>query len=313
MALTVSQIQAVSYNDVLNAMRGKPENQWGESSFMRELERQGAIKHIPGGPQIEATLDYRINPGADFLATDMTALATGKTEVLTAAVYDPAQLSVPIVWSKADEAKNPTQNQKVALAKSLMENGINSHDETIESALFSTSTDGFLGLQTIVPDSGQGTVGGIDAAVETWWRNYTANYLANFSDIEAQMTEAFNEAAKGSGSSLAPTLLVSDAETHAGFEGTQQSLQRYIDTQDAKVGFKTLAFKTARFVFSQYSTTRVYFLNPKSFNLDVFKGYFRKKGDTIEFQNQEAYISRIGSMLQAKTNNKSRLAVLTRV
>ena len=310
MALSISQIVAVSYNDVLNAMR-KPENQWSESAFMRELERQGAVKRVAGGPQLEATLDYRINPGTDFLATDMTPTSTSKTEVLTAALYDPAMLSVPLVWSKGDEAKNPTQNQKVALAKSLQENAINSHDETIESALFSTTTDGFLGLQTLVPDSGQGTVGGIDASVEIWWRNHSATYASNFSNIVAQMTTAFNTAAKGSGSSMAPTLIVSNAAAHAGFEGTQQGLQRYIDTQEAKAGFKILAFKTARFVFSQYATSRIYFLNPKSFTLDVFKDAFRKKGDTIELPNAEAYVVKIFSALQAKTNNKSRLAVLT--
>ena len=312
MALTVSQIQAVSYNDVLAAMR-TAENQWADSALMRELERQGAVKRIAGGPQIEVPLDYRVNPGADFLATDMTPTGTSKTDVLTAAVYDVAPLVVPIVWSKTDEAKNPSENQKIAFAKALMENGINSHDETIESALFSTSTDGFLGLQTIVPDNGQGIVGGIDAGTETWWRNYSATYALAFTNIEAQMTGAWNTAAKGSGSDKTPSLIVSNAATQAGFEGTQQSLQRYIDTKEANAGFKVLAFKNARFVFSQYANTRIYFLNPKSFQLQVFKGAFRKKGDTQELTNAAAYKVELFSVLQTTTNNKSRLAVLTGV
>lgn len=309
MALSVSQIIAASYNDVVNEMR-KPENQWAESAFMREMERQGSIKKINGGPQIEATLDYRRNEGAEFQTTDLQTVSTSKTDVLTAAVYDPAQLSVPITWSKADEAKNPTTNQKVALVKSLLENAINSHDDLIEEAIFASATDGFTGLQGLVPDTGQGTVGGIDASVEAWWRNYFATYLANFTDIEAQMTIAYNTAAKGTGSSLAPKFLVSDAETQAGYEGQLQSLQRFVDSKEADAGFKVLAFKTARYVFSQYANDRIYFLNPKSFQVVVFKSAFRLLGDTIELPNANGYIRKIFTLLQSRTNNKSRLATI---
>jgi hypothetical protein len=42
MALTIGQIQAVSYNEVLSNSR-KAENQWGEAAWLRELERQGAV------------------------------------------------------------------------------------------------------------------------------------------------------------------------------------------------------------------------------------------------------------------------------
>jgi hypothetical protein len=312
MALSVSQIIAVSYNDVVNEMR-KPENQWAESAFLRELERLGALKKIPGGPQVEATLDYKRNAASEFQSTDLDTLDTSKTDVLTAAVYDPAQLAVPITWSKADEAKNPTENQKVVLVKSLLENGINSHDDMIEEAVFGTTTNGFLGLQTIVPDSGQGTVGGIDAATEAWWRNYSGTYLSTGADIEAQMTTAYNNAAKGSGSSLAPKGIVSDAETQALYEGQLQSLQRFVDAKEADAGYKVLAFKTARFVFSQYSTNRIYLYNPKSLQIVVFKSAFRLLGDTIELPNANGFIRKIFTLLQTRTNNKSRLAVLTQV
>lgn len=309
MALNVSQIIAASYNDLVNEMR-KPENQWAENAFLREMEKQGMINTIDGGPQIEATLDYRRNPGAGFLASDLEPVSTSKTEVLTAALYDPAELSVPIVWSKADEAKNPSRNQKVALVKSLVENATNSHDDLIEQAIWSTLTNGFIGLQNLVPDDGLGSPGGIDSSVETWWRNYAANATLSSTTIEADMTLAYDTCAKGSGSSLAPSLVATNAQLHATFEGTQQALQRYVDTQEAKAGFKILAFKTARVIYSQYATTRMYFLNPKSFSIDMFKQAKRTLGDTIELPNANGYIRKIFTMLQSKTNNKSRLGVL---
>jgi hypothetical protein len=307
MALSISQIVAVSYPAVLAEMR-KAANQWAESAFMRELERQGAIERKSLGPTIEAPLDYRRNPNAAFLSFDLQPTSLGKTEVVTAASYDVAELSVPIVWSKKDEVQNPTENQKIALVKQLLENGINSHDDLIEQALFATSTNGFLGLDTHIVDAGTGSDGGIDSSVETWWKNQQATYVDD-TDIEAAMTTVWNACAKGSGSKLMPTLLVSDGATQALFEGTQQANQRYVDSEELKAGFKILAFKTSRYVFSQYGDTDVNFLNPKNFQIVASKEYFRDRGDTQEIPNANGFVTKIYSALQSVTNNRSRLGV----
>lgn len=305
MALTIGQIAAVSYPAVLAEMR-RAANQWSESAFMRELERQGAIERKSLGATIEAPLDYRRNPGTAILATDLQTTSLAKTEVITAASYDIAEVSVPIVWSKKDEVQNPSENQKIALVKSLLENGITSHDDIIEQSLFLTSTNGFLGLLTHAPTNGQGIDGGIDSGTETFWRNQNSTYVDD-TDIESAFTSVWNACAKGSGSKLMPTLMVSDGATQALFEGTQQAQQRYVDSDELKAGFKILAFKTSRYVFSQYGTTTVYFLNAKNFNLVASKEYFRDKGDTQEIPNANGYVTKVYSALQSVTNNKSRL------
>ena len=292
---------------MLNFKR-KAANQWVESAFLRELERQNAVERASLGPTIEKTLDYQRNPGAAFLATDLQPTSMAKTEVLTAASYDVAEISVPIVWSKKDEVQNPTENQKIALVKALLSNAIDSHDDLIEQYIFATSTNGFLGLDTHITDAGTGSDGGIDSSVNLWWRNQQATYVDD-TDIEAAFTTVWNACAKGSGSNLLPTLMVSDGATQALFEGTQQANQRYIDTQELKAGFKILGFKTARYVFSQYADTDVNFLNPKNFQLVVSKEYFRDRGETQEIPNANGFVSKIYSALQTCTNNRSRLGV----
>lgn len=310
MALSIEQIAAVSYPAVLAEMR-KAANQWAESAALREMERQGVIQRISLGATIEAPLDYRVNPDTAVLANDQDEASLVKTEVVTAASYAVAQISVPVVWTKGDDAKNPTEAQKVALVKQLLENGINSHDDMIERCIFTTSTSGgdeLNGLDNLAPTTGQGTVGGIDSGLETWWRNQSDTYVDS-SDIEATFTSVYNAAAKGSGAQLAPKFMISGATPHALYESGLQSLQRFIDTEDANAGFKTLAFKSARYVFSQYGGSNVYFLNPKNYNIVVSKQYFRDKGNTIEIPSQNAFVFKIYSALQALTNNKSRLAV----
>lgn len=309
---SISQILAVSYPAVQDE-RKKSANQWADSAFLLEMERQKMIKRIGFGTTIDHTLDYQRNPGAEFMATDQTTVSLAKVEVLTAAQFDTnGQLSVPITWFKADEARNPSENQKIALVKSLLENGFMSHDDLIEEAIFATSTDGFLGLQTIVPDNGQGTVGGIDAGADVWWRNYAATYLANGTDIEAQLTAAFNDVSRGSGGQQ-PKVLVSGSEAQALYEAGLQTQVRYIDGRDGDAGFKTLAFKTARWVFSQYGGTRIYGLHPKSFRLNVSKDAYQLKGETIEIPNAHGYVCKIYSMLQTTTPEKNRNFTLDEV
>lgn len=311
MALSIEQIAAISYPAVLADMR-KGANQWAESAALRELERQGAVNRVSLGATIEAPLDYRANPDVAILASDQDATALLKTEIVTAASYVVAQLSVPVVWTKGDDAKNPSESQKVTLTKQLLENGIDSHDDLVEQTIFTTSTAGgdeLNGLDNLVPTSGQGTVGGIDASLETWWRNYADTYV-DATDIEATMTTAFNRAAKGSGSQLQPKFLISGPDAHAMYESSLQSLQRFTGSAEADGGFKVLAFKSARYVFSQYGGMKIYFLNPKNFSLVVSKQYFRDKGTAIEIPNQNAFVFKIYSALQFIVNNKSRLAVI---
>lgn len=311
MALSIEQIAAVSYPAVLAEMR-KPANQWAENAALRLLEKKGAIERINFGENIEVPLDYRANPDGGVLASDQDQFALLKTEVITSAVYEIAQMSWPVTWTKGDEVKNPTENQKISLVRSLLENGINSHDDLLEQLIFTTSSSGgteFNGLDTLVPTSGQGQPGGIDASTETFWRNYSDTY-ADASDIEATFTTAFNEALKGSGSTLGPTFMLSGSEPHVLYESGLQTLQRFTDTSEADGGFKTLKFKNLDYSFSQYGGTKVYFLNPKSYKLVVSKQYFRDKQQTEPVPGQNASYFLIYSALQAVTNNKSRLAVV---
>lgn len=312
MALSISQMTTVSYPEVLNEMR-KAENQWVENAFLRECERMGVFESINGAPLNEVALDYKRNDGAEFQTTDLAQVSTVKTDVLTAGQFVNAQLQVPIVWSKKDEMENSAPNQKVALVKQLLENAINSHDDVIEQAIFVTDTNGFLGLPTIATAAGTGSLHGIDSTLETWWRNGAGTYLTAGTDLLAKMTTLFNALSKGSGSSLAPKMIVSDAGSQALYEATQTSLIRYNDTREADAGFKILAFKTARYSFSQYGTTSIYMLNPKSFRITKVKGAFRLLGDTVEFVDQAGYIRKIYTLAQTKVNNRSRIGVLARV
>ena len=313
MALTVEQITAVSYPAVLAEMR-KAENQWAENAALRLLEKEGFIQHVSLGENIECPLDYRANPDTAVLAADQDVASLIKTEVVTSAVYDIAQINVPVTWTRGDEAKNPTESQKISLSRQLLENGITSHDDQIETNIFVGSSVGgnveTNGLDDLVPTSGQGTVGGISAVTETMWRNQ-ADTFTDGSDIESAMTEIYNLCAKGSGSPRAPKILLSGSATHALFESQLQTNQYYMNTTEADAGFKVLSFKGAKYIFSHKGGTSIYFVNPKNYQLIVSRQFFRDKGNTYDVPGQNANYFMIYSALQFVTNGKSRLGVLS--
>lgn len=305
---SITQIVASSYNAVLAKTR-KPENQWAESAFMREMERLGAIQHEDFGPQIEVPLDWRRNPGAGFNATELEELSGAKTEVITAAQYAIAELSVPIVITRKDEVQNPSENQKIKLAASLSKNAIDSHDDLMEEALFAAATtQGFNSLPVLIPTGGQGSPGGIDAATLAFWRNAIQQYT-NATDIVANLTTLWNEVIRGSGSTQTPKFLVSGSTPHAQYESTQQGLIRYMDQKEADAGFKILAFKTARYSFSQYGGTSIYMGSPTTLMLKVSKGNFRDLGESTPLQLQNGKFQIVYSAVQLVTSNKSRLGV----
>lgn len=310
MALTVEQISAVSYPKVL-AEKRKPANQWAENAALRVLEKNGFIQRVSLGENIECPLDYRVNPDTAVLASDQDSAALLKTEVITSAVYDIAQINVPVTWTKGDEARNPSEQQKINLVSGLIENALTSHDDLIEQRIFTSSAVGGVevnGLADLVPTSGQGVVGGVSAVTETFWRNQ-ADTFVDGSDIEAAMTEIYNNCAKGTGGA-APNILISGSASHSLFEAQLQSLQRFVDSNEADAGYKMLAFKGAKYIFSHKGGTKIYFLNPKNYQMVASQQYFRDKGNTYDVPGQNAFYFLIYSALQFVVNNKSRLGVL---
>lgn len=314
MTPTITQILAGSYASVQND-RNLPANQWAESAFLNELERQGMIERVDFGPTIERTLDWRRNTTMGVLASDLatTSLATA-TDVITAASYSPAQVAGWVIWPKATEMNNPTQNQKVDIVKGLIANVFAAHDDVLEATLFVTSSAGgteLQGLDNIVTTDGLGTVGGINASTDAFWRNKVDGYTSGL-DLEAGLESLWNRCERGTGSQYKPTVVVSDGQSQALFGSTQQNQQRFMG-QELKASFTTLAFKTGRMVYSKEAPAgKFYLLGNKTYKVFVSRDFYRAKGETQEIQGGTGYTFQCYTGIQATTNNRSRLGVLVK-
>lgn len=307
----VDQALAASYDAVMTSKRN-PENQWTQTALYDEMDRQGMIKTIDFGNTLKETLDYRRNPGVAVLSYDLQPLTNTKTQVLTEASFDPAQIGGDITWSFMDEVKNSDENKKVDLIDSLIDNMLTSTDDLFEQILFAANTNGFLGLPTHMYSTGQGSDGGIDSAIEAWWRVPVYSYTDD-TDMIAGFANAYSAASKGSGAKLVPTLGVSNSTAYNLFESTQTPQQRW-DRSDrtARVGFDKLMYRTAAMLYSPYGTDTVYFMNAQTHQLKVARGFVRKLMPLQMLENGFGYTRKVYTACQFTTKNRSRGAAVTK-
>ena len=121
-----------------------------------------------------------------------------------------------------------------------------------------------LGAMAVAAPS-TGTVGGIDRASNTWWRNQASGSLGaqSVSTIQANMNTLYNSLVRGKDK---PDLIVFGNALFGIFEGSLQPLQRFTDAGMANLGFTAYKFKGADVVLDggiggQAPANVGYFLN----------------------------------------------------
>jgi hypothetical protein len=313
MAVPFTQLVASTYDAVANE-KNKAADQWSDTSALNKLESLGGVKRITPGATLQMTLDYRANTGADFLATDTTATSTSKTDILTATGPSWATLVVPTNWSFTDEALN-NGDQKVDLLSALADNAIASHDFAIETAIFAATggTDGFATLTDLFSEDGTGTVQGIVASTETWWKNQFKDWGTDTgATLLADYNTLYFSCAKGS-SGRQPNVVISNSTLYGAFLAALTPQQRFMDPKSATSGFGSVKLINADFIFSSVITTSqdsAWMFNTNDTALFVAKTAWRKRREAIDYSASAMVNMKIFSVLQLATRNRSRGGVL---
>jgi hypothetical protein len=314
MSVPFTQQVAATFDAVANE-KSRGADQWSDTSCLNHLEKIGGVKRVPGGATLQMTLDYRVNSGADFLATDVTATATSKTDVLTATAPSWATLVVPVNWSFTDEALNADSNQKVPLIASLVDNAMTSHDYTVETAMFAATggTDGFATFTDLFTEDGTGTVQGIVSSTETWWKNKFKDWGTDTgATLLADYNTLYFACSKGS-SGRQPNVIVGDSSMYGSYVAALTPQQRFMTAESATSGFQNVKHINADYIFTaalSASQEAAFMFNTNDTALFVVKGAFRKRRDPIDFAAAAMVNQKIFSVLQLATRNRSRGGVI---
>ncbi len=250
------------------------DNVSNHNALLNTMKRKGKIKTVSGGYEIAEPIDYAENATYQrFIGYE--ALNTGASDVITSVKYPYQQIALHVTASGRELRMNSGKEQMINLVKARKENALRTAANNFSIDIYS---DGALsnqinGLNNLIQTNGQGTVGGIDSATWTFWRNVfkeaTGTNLAaspsaaNAVSFKADMNTVWLGLNRGADK---PDLIVMTHDFYSLFELGEQQLQRYADSELAQAGFASLKYKSANVVFddnTNFTTTgeRAYFLN----------------------------------------------------
>lgn len=289
------------------------------NALLAYMMRNGGIDEIDGGLSIVKPLDYSSNSTYQrYSGYDVLNVAA--SDVLSSAEFQWRQIAVNVVASGLEMRINKGDSRIIALVKARIKNAIRTFKNNFSVDLYS---DGSLanqisGLQSLVSDTGTGTVGGIVSGTFPFWQNVLQSAAApiqgggaitvSATTIEAgMMLPLYLQLTRGDDQ---PNLIVASNDYYTFFEASQASLKRYSSDNNTKAtaGFVSLKYKKADVIFdggSGIPTSHMYFLNTDYLGLTVHQDANMTVLDEVKPYNQDAAVVPVLWMGNMTVSNRS--------
>lgn len=280
-----------------NVAKDAADNISANNALLGRLKKKNKFITLDGGYEIQIPLEYAENSTYQRFA-GFDTLNTNASDVITSAKFDWAQIALHVVASGRELRMNSGRSQMINLAKAKKANALKTAANNFSIDLYSDGalTNQVGGLANIIQTNGQGTVGGINSATYTFWRNkyreitgtnaYTAtNLKQEFNALWLQLVRGIDK----------PDILVLSHDLYSVYEAGEQQLQRYMDAELANSGFVGLKYKTADVIFddnTNFTTTaeKGYFLNSDYLYVAQHKDAQWTQDDEKKPVNQDAVV-----------------------
>lgn len=221
------------------------DNMSKNNALLNRLKKRGNVKTVSGGVSIRQELEYAQN-GTVMNYSGYQTLNISPSDVFTSANFNYAQKAAAISISGLEMLQNSGEEQVINLLTSRIKNAEKSLMNSVATDLYSDGTaDGgkqIGGLQLLVAKSpSTGTVGGIDRATWSFWRNIASapSGAPTASNIQQRMADLALQLVRGSDS---PDLIVADTIYYGTYLASLQAIQRVTSTDMAGAGFTSLKY-----------------------------------------------------------------------
>ena len=250
------------------------------NALLAMMRMQSRIRIIQGGRTVVCPLAYAEEDFNWYSGVD--ALPRALKETISEAEYAPALAAASITLSGEDLTKNRGREAILNLLEGKIDNAERTLENSITQGLYSDGTTAkqLVGLQAIVADSPTtGTVGGIDAATWTFWRNKVDTAVlpgtdpdADYKTMRQKMNAMWLSLTRGRDQ---PNLIIADGTMYSAYEYGLQDLQRYSAARMGELGFTTLKYKGADMVYDSNESGNPgggYFLNTDYMKFEIYRG-----------------------------------------
>lgn len=221
------------------------DNMSKNNALLNRLKKRGNIKKVTGGVSIRQELEYAAN-GTVVNYSGYQTINISPSDVFTSANFNYAQKAVAVTISGLEMLQNSGEEEVINLLTSRIKNAEKSLLNSVATDLYSDGTaDGgkqIGGLQLLVAKSpSTGTVGGIDRATWSFWRNIASapSGAPTSANIQSRMNALALQLVRGSD---APDLIVADALYYGTYLESLQAIQRITSEESGGAGFNTLKY-----------------------------------------------------------------------
>ena len=241
-------------------------------ALLRRLEQRGNVKPADGGRTLVQELEYAENSTFQYYS-GYEVLNVAPSETFSAAEFNWKQAAVNVTWSGLEaDIQNAGREKVIDLLESRIANARRTMANNLSTGIFSdgTGTSGKQvgGLQSLVADApATGTVGGINRANYSFWRNQTYDFsdesvTPSATTIQAAMRNLYLNCKRGSAASEAPDFVVAGTPYFEYFWNSLTTIQRVTSDDEATAGFDSLKFRKADvFHDEDCAAARMYMLN----------------------------------------------------
>lgn len=240
------------------------------NALLAYIKKQNKIETRTGGrTYVEPTL-YQEVSNAKFYDGGMESFVIPVEENVDASEWSRKFQAGFIYFTESERQSNRGDRAEVKLIKTKMDALKATLANDFSTAIYNdgTTSNQPVGLQAIVADDpSTGTVGGIDGATYTWWRNqgYTGT-TASKTNIKTLMNTAWLGTLRGVDK---PDLFVAGNDMFTYYWDSLADNQRYVSWDEADtLNFQGLRYQSAMVLFdSTCNTKRMYGLNCKDWTL----------------------------------------------
>jgi len=216
------------------------------NGLLNRINKKGNVKPFSGGNKIQEDLAYQEN-STYTRYSGYEIIDTAPSEHLSAAEFGIKQAAVTVTISGLEELQNSGKERIVDLVASRVENAMQTLENNIAIDMYSDGTASsnkqITGLQALVAEAPtSGTVGGINRANWTFWRN---NYIdatsaaVSSTNIQSYLNQAIVTTTRGTDR---PNLIVLSNTYYMFLLGSLQANQRFEDPELADAGFMTMKY-----------------------------------------------------------------------
>lgn len=252
------------------------DNIFDATPFWFWLRKNGGMDTEEGGRFLTEPIRYAKND-VEWTTKGSTVTLADK-EFLTVAKYDWKYLVTSIVRFMQDDQQNRGKNQILSLMQAKLDNARDSMTDELEIRLMNgTTTNAINGLPDLIDTTpATGTVGGIDGAVDTWWRNQAMDFAADFTNgftgnNGQQAMMQFLIRCMNNRTQDAPNLILGDEHTYAMYYDSVLDFKRIVNKTMGDAGFQSIEFNGIPVVWSTAITAdtdvdankRLYFINTR--------------------------------------------------